>query len=1638
MEPDWLFLQIKIQLQKFLYILKWTLLTLTFWLVFIVLFAYIYPNTPIWYFGLLLIGAAWAWVLFFREKKPRIWFFISMLALLLFTWGLLNMTPVQNWLVGRVTKTLSKNLQTKVSIGHINLSFFNKMSLKRLMIEDRGKDTLLYAGTASVNITDWFFLKDHISINNLALDNAVVNMHRRDSVWNYQFLLDYFSPPKSKKTQKEPIQLNVKELHFTDITFNKTDEWVGQNMAVSLSKMNIIVDKLDVPGKQLIIKDIYLEKPLFWQSDYEGRKPKVTDLTSLTAKIPVISAFKWNKSGWMVKAGKLQIFDGSFRNEKYTTRDVYANMFDSRHILFSSINGNLSDLVFLNDTLRAGISLNAKERSGLVIKKLESNLRFTPDLMEFNNLELQTNKSRLSNYFSMSYKSFNKDMSSFIHNVILDANFKESVLSTDDLAIFAPQLSSMKRVFALEGHIKGTIDNFSARRIKIRTGASFIDGNIAIRGLPDINSTFIDVKSNLLQTNYTELVSIIPALRKVTTPALPKLGNIKYTGNFTGFVNDFVAYGIISTNLGNITADLNMKLPKGGTPSYSGKLNTAGFQLGEFLNDRKLGNIALNGTIKGSGFSLSKLNADFKGDINRLYYAGYTYQNAHIDGNFKNKIFKGTLSVNDPNLQVKNLEGEVNLSGKEMGFRANANLDFIDFRSLGFSKDRLTLSGVFNLNFSGNNIDNFLGSARIYDARLQVDSTRLSFDSLSLKSFVLNNRKTLEVESNELYVKLEGLFKIMELPAAFSTFLNRYYPTYIPLPKKKVSEQDFDFDIRTRQVDEYIRLVDKRLEGFNESRVQGHMSLGSHQLTLNAFVPEFSYDGKEFNNTTLVGTGTRDTLFADITAEDIKVSDSLHFPDTRINVAAHNDISVIKLTTSAGTTLNDAELNASIQNLKDGVRIHFFPSSFVLNGKKWLLEKDGELTLRKNFIDASEVKFVHERQQIVLSTELDELTDGIHLRADLQNVVMEDFLPFWVTTPSLKGRLTGTARVRDPQGKPKIEFEGTADSFSVDDKYIGKINLVGNANLQTGLITYKASTNETDYVFDVEGFYKLKKDSTAARMSNTLRSQRINLNILEPYLKSIFTQVNGIGKGDLVLTGNTMKDMTITGDVTVDTASVKVAFTQCRYNFSNEVISFGKNMIDLGTIRLKDTLNNTGTASGKMYHNFFRNFSFENMRVESGKMLVLNTTKKDNSKFYGTVIGSALMTMNGPTTNLRMNIDGQPSVFDTSHIYLLTSETSRENTKIDYLDFIQFGTEMDKPLKNNQATNIVVNMNITANPSCKVDVILDEETGDIIKGQGNGQLNIRVGNVEPLSIRGRYDLTRGEYTFNFQTFLERPFTLNRGSITWNGDPYLAIIDIDAEYLAKNVDISNLSSSSGFKKSDIIILSHLSGNLGKPEIKFQFQLPQQSELRNDYFIVKKLEDFRNDENEMFKEVASLLLLNRFTSGENFISGGSTVAIATSTIGGVVSSWLTNIFNKELDRATKGVISTYIDINPTVDLRSQANQLQANVRAGLKILFSSRINLLVVGNYDYNNPYLQASGRGLITPDITLEWLLNKDGSLRVVGFNRTSVDFTSSQRVRSGVQLSYRKNFNKLSDIFKSRKKLMATDTIPAPVTTILN
>jgi hypothetical protein len=66
---------------------------------------------------------------------------------------------------------------------------------------------------------------------------------------------------------------------------------------------------------------------------------------------------------------------------------------------------------------------------------------------------------------------------------------------------------------------------------------------------------------------------------------------------------------------------------------------------------------------------------------------------------------------------------------------------------------------------------------------------------------------------------------------------------------------------------------------------------------------------------------------------------------------------------------------------------------------------------------------------------------------------------------------------------------------------------------------------------------------------------------------------------------------------------------------------------------------------------------------------------------------------------------------------------------------------------------------------------------------------------------------------------------------------------------------------------------------------------------------------------------------------------------------------------------------------------------------------------------------------LLPDVTLEWLINPSGSIRVAFFYRQNTDYLLSASAtgpgkakRYGGNLTFRRDFDKLGDIFKKRKK----------------
>ncbi len=92
--------------------------------------------------------------------------FTTMLLLIL-----LNSAPFQNWAVDKVTKYLSEQLNTPVSIGRIKFKLFNTLQLENVLVCDEKQDTLLYTQKLKANIKEFNLEKKLLVLQRVELDS---------------------------------------------------------------------------------------------------------------------------------------------------------------------------------------------------------------------------------------------------------------------------------------------------------------------------------------------------------------------------------------------------------------------------------------------------------------------------------------------------------------------------------------------------------------------------------------------------------------------------------------------------------------------------------------------------------------------------------------------------------------------------------------------------------------------------------------------------------------------------------------------------------------------------------------------------------------------------------------------------------------------------------------------------------------------------------------------------------------------------------------------------------------------------------------------------------------------------------------------------------------------------------------------------------------------------------------------------------------------------------------------------------------------------------------------------------------------------------------------------------------------------
>lgn len=1583
---------------------------------------YFWPNLLYLLIAYILIAFLLLW------PKAFLRFWAGIIALILLVWLLIQTPPVQNFIAGKVATKLSKDLHTTVKIGRVNFSLFDKMDLNNTLILDQHQDTLLKAGSLKLRITDWFFLKQNIEIKYVGLEDAVVKQQRTDSVWNYQFLIDHFSSPAKAKKQSKKLVLKLQKLDLKNVVYLKNDVWRGQKTLLKTGSLLVDADNIDITQNLILINSIDMDKTYYEIENFDGVD---TTVRKTVKRDP--NRMYFNPANLRIRITTINIKDGFFGTG---LRDEVPDegFFDGKKLMVSKVNGTIKNLNFIKDTITANVDLSAVERSGFRLRKLQAAYKLTPQKMEFSKLFLKTNRSTITNYFVMQYKNFNTDMADYINKITMKAAIRNTVVYSDDIAFFAPALSKWNELFVLSGNFNGTVNDFTVKNLFLRNGNStYASGDLAIKYATISSKTNIILTRANVQTNSREVAFILPGIAKIKSPDLAALGNVHFVGDFTGTLSNFKAKGTLASALGGMATDLSLSFPSKAEPSYNGSIQTQQFNLGKFLSIPNLTNVSFKGKIEGRSFDLNKIATKIDGTFSAVNFKDYNYTNLSFNGEIKQKNFQGEFIAADPNFNfTSNIA--IDLNGEAPVFNVLGDLVNANLQALKLSKDSLAITGLFDMNFQGHNIDDFLGYAKILNASIIHNNQTLNFDSLTLStSLDSNNAKRLMLDSKELVVTVEGQYKILQLPQSFQAFLNHYYPSVINPPKTELSNQNFRIIVQTNNFENYASLIDSNFSGFNDALLTGSVStLNGNHFNFDINIPHARYKNLMLLDAEITGDGTDDSLLLTGNIGRFHVSDSMYFPNTKISISSANDLSHVVISTSANKTLNEASLDADVQTLPEGVSIKFHPSSFVLNTKKWNLQNQGEVVIKKNFSSAKNMKFTQGFQEISIESEEDENGTSNALAVRLKDVDIGDILPLFVTSPLMEGVANGNVYLRDIYTKMAADGKLQVKQFRLNNDSIGLVDLSTKYDAADGKIKFNVQANNKDFVLNSDGFYNLK-DSTNKPLQTTMHLRHSKIGILNTFLGTLFDDITGYATGTIHLNGS-FKDLHLTGQAHLDSGALTVKYTQVRYTIPSADFVFYDDRIDFGSFTIRDKFGNAGKLSGILNETAFKNNSYA-FNMSTDKLLLLDTKAKDNPLFYGTVIGKANLILTGPQENMQMSISGEPA--DISTFYIQTN-TSKKSADADFIIFKQYG-ELVEADTATVTTNLNINLDLIANNKITVSVILDELTGDIIEATGNGRLNIKVPAVGDVSMNGRYNIEQGSYNFNFQSLVKKPFELvpeENSYIEWKGNPYDANINITARYTAKNVSVSDLASTSAVTldqnvqayRGDVYVIADLVGKLSQPQISFRLDFPEGSAIRSNDNFNRLLAKMESDENEMLKQVTWLIVFDSFSPyGELSGSQAFVQSTAYNTISQKVAGVLNNVISDFLYKVT-GDKTLQFDVGAKTYSSYSLNGTSSGstldrTAVELKLNKSLLNNKLIVtfgGDLDFNISGATAASTNTNLqwlPDISVQIVISRDRKLRAIVFNHSSLGATNTGTIgrvtRQGISISYTRDFDKL-------------------------
>ncbi|MDB4285696.1 translocation/assembly module TamB domain-containing protein [bacterium] len=1565
--------------------------------------------------------------------KTLAWGFLSLVLVFGVTWGLIQLPSIQLSLTQKAGKWISERTQTRIEVGGVDIDFFHTLVLENVYLEDPQKDTLAYAGRISVNIGIFSLLNKEVFVDEISLKNATVHLHRTDSVYNFQFLVEAFSdstsppPLKDSLPTASPWKYGLKKLSLNNVYFHLDDKTDGYEITCKLPKGYIALDELALNSQRLLIDDISLSETFFAYHVYSETKDTASG-----------KRLTFPATGWAISANNVGLDNISLLYRDHTKQAISKGV-DYNHIYLTETTLSLKDLQVLDSLIGGKVEkLAFTEKSGLTVESLTGATFWTPKALSVENLVLKTPESRAFLTATLSYNEV-QQLGDFAPGLQLYGEVRNTSVAFRDILLLAPNLASAfstaitNEYILLEGKITGSPSKLNGINWKVSTGkATKLVGDFRIGNLMVPEEMDLELDIQKVSTEYSEVQRL---LKNPLPSSMKPLGEITYSGTYKGTIYGGELKGNLDSGVGSLSSDLNATFNNNyDNATYRGELSFNDFDLGKLIQNDSLGTLTLRAKVEGSGITMETISTQLDAVVAEATFNRYNYEDIEIHGQIQQKQFIGKVDIKDKNLQL-DFDGEVDFNDSIPNLQFTALLDTLNLRNLHLSEDSIGFHGDFFIGMTGITVENLNGLAEIRNLRIGRADLQYAEDTIRLNARIRDEIRSLVLTSDFAQMNLEGDYRFVSLPRLFINFVNDYFPVdqFItdidkpdslrlePVPQENPPDQSFIFSLRLNKPNKILQLFVPEVKKLDSLVLTANLDSKKRKLKGNLYIPGLHYQEFLADSINMVIDSDLEKISYSLLVENFRTAQApesvnlygnIFFGDQKLDA----DIQIKK------DTLEKLVKIGALATFKNGEYLVNLKESFYLNNKKWDIDSTHNITLAQSVSTVSNLELSRGKQELSINGSSN---DSLNIHFDKFKVSEISSL-LGYEDDDVNGRIIGDIHIIGLASEPYFTSDLNIRDISLNQEPIGdwliKAGLSQDGNQINVDSRMRGRTN-----FDIAGSYEIS--STVLNLQTDIRN--FQLPLLNPFLGEFLSETSGQMKGNLKVTGTTNKPQA-NGELRFEHAAARINYLNTYYKLTNEKIAINPGSINFKNFSLVDTLGGKGILDGAITHNFFENIQF-NLNFSSPKFQFLDTKPGDNELFYGKMLLGMNASITGTLDNTKMAIKAK--TLSGTDLVVLTPSDESGVVQEDYLVFVSpknFNTTLQQdstaPIKKLKANLLGYNIDLLLEitPDAKLTYIIDPLSGDNIDVQGNANLNVSINSLGDISMLGNYEVTRGKYRFSFESIVKREFQVNPGSqITFIGDPFESQLDITAVYKTRTpvydlisnqlTDPNGSVAKEARRRSDIEVLLYIQGKAMKPDLSFNIMVPEAEKggLVSSS-LARRLAQIRENESELNKQVFGLLLFNSFVGdNQSGIGGANLGSVAVSS----VSNFINGQLNSLADKYVKG-IEFNINLESYQSTSGGETSAISELEVGLsKQLFNERMTVSVGTGIGLESSSLQQASDTQLTQisgNFVLNYKLTEDGRYSLRVFRKSDADDSlnggGNTRVKTGIGASYKRSF----------------------------